>query len=516
MNCSRLDQSPWVRESYGSLSPEGKEVLQKAETHSPSTNQPVTHRLIKPGPITYGSLRLGAEYQGINVLEKLLEFISMNHIKREYLNTLEKIFTDSGEDIDKYPLPDLINILNALVFSEVLVTDKDFESYRIKVVKPGGVFYTWFPIHGTSIFNGKNNFKSLDYVKSIIESSEKMKRQGRPVIVVYSCAFMGHRMIDEMESCFKNNDNIIVLCQEKDLNMTDESGIGKLSRSDRIRLNVINRKDFIFEKAIEKASEKPVVLKNLKYRRECSLLYSDINNYFHDRIPEVLITFDGVMDCSLLQKDLMPTNLSKYPSFEKVFSFYEFQEKKVMIKYPKKIESHIKLLKDCKVESQCSLIAHKKAAAEIVNEFHSILRNEKEVFLNKIDGEKLQKEMMEIRATKHCGENNEESFFKGDNGLIMVSSAEAERFKPLVSCSKYKSVVSINFHSDISSSHLEGIDLDYNCYNRFHVKANNLSGYQLLKFVYIGHDFSWLGAHSYLKISDDFIINQDYSHSPSY
>ena len=187
-------------------------------------------------------------------------------------------------------------------------TIEEARKFKLKVVSPGPIFHTWYAINKTTLFNGKNNPKGFDYVQTIKDESEYLRQFHLPVLLVYSTLNMTSQQVSEMQSLFTGCDNIVSICLEADFSghrmttslaqIEGDLACG-IASSDYIRYAALIHWSEILDKALTKArgTGKKAAEANLTWRKEQSLVYSDIDN-IQIRPNLFMLSGPGFLNCS--------------------------------------------------------------------------------------------------------------------------------------------------------------------------------------------------------------------------
>lgn len=125
------------------------------------------------------------------------------------LNTLvqntEKKYQITIDDISKGSLSRAFKVGN--------VTDIS----NLELIAPGPLFYSWMPLHGTAIFNGKNNKKKIDYTQLLIDKANQFAQWEIPVLIIYSTNNMIESEKKEMSRWTGLHENILMVHIEEHL-----------------------------------------------------------------------------------------------------------------------------------------------------------------------------------------------------------------------------------------------------------------------------------------------------------
>ena len=186
-----------------------------------------------------------------------------------------------GVIIDEFSLN---NMAAALLYADINSVEKA-QQLNLKIVPPGPVFHTWYAFYGTTLFDGKNNPKGLDYVSLIAEKASKLSEKNIPVIFIYTNNSMSKSQIEEMNQLFEEHDNILVLSIEEDLSespMVDKfkkPTAKSVELMDDIRICVILDADYVLSVAGEKSKRlgKKELCERLTLWQNKSLTYADID-----------------------------------------------------------------------------------------------------------------------------------------------------------------------------------------------------------------------------------------------
>ncbi|MFK0569911.1 hypothetical protein [Endozoicomonas sp.] len=253
--------------------------------------------------------------------------------KKQYLSLVAELIDNQlpGADI---PQGDIDNMALGLEFAGV--TAEEIENRNYQIIKPGPVIYTWTALYGTTIFNGHDLgepdqiSRHFNYVDRIKDQAGKLKKQGVPVLVIYSESNMDDGQIKIMESIFNDSDNIVVLNIERELNHLGEfkkiliepnhyhrkdSNPAKFCEHilDRIRIAALIEGKNTLSAALEKAkkTDKKQVEEKLKLEDFTSLMYTDTDNSWFDRVP-YMVAPDGMYSFPSMSFDFTLSNFSRY------------------------------------------------------------------------------------------------------------------------------------------------------------------------------------------------------------
>ena len=191
---------------------------------------------------------------------------------------------EQGMDESMLDEESVYSMASALYTADIK-TIEEANRFKLVIVPPGPVFHTWYAMHGTTLFNGTNNVKGYDYVEMIKKEAKYLQQFHLPVLLVYSTLNMTAEQTEEMQKLFQESENIISICLETDFPehpMTSSLRKHKegIYRVDYIRYAALLHWREILEKSLEKAEStgKKQVTENLQYRKNQSLVYSDIDN----------------------------------------------------------------------------------------------------------------------------------------------------------------------------------------------------------------------------------------------
>ncbi len=95
-----------------------------------------------------------------------------------------------------------------------LETAYDFE---LDFIPPGPVFHSWYPLHNTTLFDGRNNPKGFNYVSTAIEEADFLATHNIPLLFIHSTEGLDDKQTCEMVALFSEQPNIVSLHIESDL-----------------------------------------------------------------------------------------------------------------------------------------------------------------------------------------------------------------------------------------------------------------------------------------------------------
>ncbi len=191
---------------------------------------------------------------------------------------------NSITSIDKFSLE---NMAAALFYSGITSFDEVLQ-LGLKIIPPGPVFHTWYAYHGTTLFDGVNNDKKLDYVTLIGEEASRLSKSNIPLLLIYTNNSMTMDQIKIMNDLFVDHDNVLVISIEEDLSdlpMLDKFKAQKTNSivlMDSVRVCAIVDARRVLSIARHKSKQlgKEFLLKRLALLEDQSLTYNDIDNVF--------------------------------------------------------------------------------------------------------------------------------------------------------------------------------------------------------------------------------------------
>nr|MDT0250482.1 hypothetical protein [Endozoicomonas sp.] len=110
----------------------------------------------------------------------------------------------------------IFSIASSLCMAEINTVEKANE-LALTLTPPGPVFHTWYALHGTTLFDGKNNSRKWDYVATIEQEAEYFRSFKIPVLLIYSTCNMTKSQVATMSALFKHHPNLLTLDMENEL-----------------------------------------------------------------------------------------------------------------------------------------------------------------------------------------------------------------------------------------------------------------------------------------------------------
>ena len=225
--------------------------------------------------------------------------------KHQYKNEIEIINSlceMKSLNIDDWSLQ---NMACAMRFSGVDSLQKAMD-LKLDIIPPGPVFHTWYAHKGTTIFDGHNNARKIDYVDRISREATLLERWKIPLFIVYTENSMTEDQIQTMRSLFKNHPNIVTLSIEHDLNdlpmaqLYQKQELHSNIYLDGIRGSVIMDYERVLSALDRKAIQegKNEFSERLTALGNRSIIYSDIDNLLLRRPPYIL-SFSSFVKCPL-------------------------------------------------------------------------------------------------------------------------------------------------------------------------------------------------------------------------
>lgn len=203
----------------------------------------------------------------------------------------------------------LLNMCSAMRFAGIKSL-QDAVDLKLEIIPPGPVFHTWYAYRGTTIFDGANNGRKLNYVDRISEEASFLENVGIPVFIVYTENSMSEEQVQVMRSLFSDHPNIVTLSIEQDLRRLplaasyQEQMLGDPHHLDGIRGSVLMNRRMVLKILNDKASKENKIKfsERLKALGAYSLIYSDIDNLFL-RKPPFMLAYSSFVKCPLFRDD---------------------------------------------------------------------------------------------------------------------------------------------------------------------------------------------------------------------
>ncbi|WP_257266325.1 hypothetical protein [Endozoicomonas sp. ONNA2] len=230
------------------------------------------------------------------------------HLAKNIVFTLDPTYSDSIDEVSWR------NIADSLKFSGIDTLEKA-TAMDLKVCPPCPVFHTWAALHGTTIFDGKNNperFNGLNYVQRILKEGTELSKNDIPLFIVFSDKGLAKSQINEMKASFKNHDNILCISLETDLQLKFPKQLEWHAECmsyvfmDCIRIVISQHITKIISFCIDKAKyeNKANLANRLEKLGTNFLFYSDIDNQWLSKPPYILASH-GIFTQPKLSEDLL-------------------------------------------------------------------------------------------------------------------------------------------------------------------------------------------------------------------
>lgn len=158
------------------------------------------------------------------------------------------------------------------------------------------VFHTWVAIRKTGIPDGTSALHGiyLDYVSKLKQQSAELKVQGIPVMIVYSRLDLPLSEEIKMESHFKHESNIVMLCLEDMPHVIppdryEDYHTADLNLLDHLRIAVINHALQVIRELLNKARAegKEDYVDLLLTNEGNAIMYADMDIMFTGKVPVV-------------------------------------------------------------------------------------------------------------------------------------------------------------------------------------------------------------------------------------
>ncbi|WP_257253815.1 MULTISPECIES: hypothetical protein [unclassified Endozoicomonas] len=364
------------------------------------------------------------------------------------------------------------NMANSLMFSGIDSLEKA-TAMDLKVCPPCPVFHTWGALHGTTIFNGLNNperHTEINYVKRILEEGTKLSESDIPLFIVFSDMNLTGSQIEQMKAEFESHENILCISLETDLQLTFPAELQQYASRMNIRFidsirvvvsqNITKTISFCIDKA---NSEKKTKLANRFEKLGVNhLFYSDIDNQWLSKPPFILARH-GMFT--------LPTMSSTLPLINTYINSTKLPnaDRKLLDRH----RSFFSELPHLNKENSKKWSTDKARML-----FDYILSGEAES-----NYQHLSKQLVKISSDYDylLRANNEIISWKGDNGCFFVREHSKGDFLRAAS----KRISMINLHQKPDTEYCHNPDPYYR-------EAHRLTGMQLLKYYYYGHDGTWI------------------------
>ncbi len=392
-----------------------------------------------------------------------------------YLDLTYQIVREQTPELFKrVPQDSWENMALALEYAEVDSMEKAAE-LDLKLVPPGPVFHTWSAIRETTIFNGDNNTRGLNYVEKIRRESEQLNRWGIPLFIVYTELGLSEWQVLEMENQFTDSPNIVVLNLESDLRYalpTSPEYIFELQSPvmymDLLRIVVTldfpNVLDIANHKAILQNKKKFV--DNLLKTGSHSICYTDMDNDWR-KAPPYLLTTHGMVDFPRLTSNFVMNYESELVYLEGSTDHHE-----------QSLYQHISLFLS-----------------------HPYFGGKNRWSENKIDASyyylqsgRAWKTYTDEQARKPNGfrVGSDQYWFQpiwiGDNGHIQVTRQSLSQLRK--NKSDIIGLYTLDLYKDFLSPDFDEHDLSMKHNGRYKA-AREIMGLQLWRYLHSGHDATW-------------------------
>ncbi|WP_448216606.1 hypothetical protein [Endozoicomonas sp. 2B-B] len=387
-------------------------------------------------------------------------------LAKNIVATLDPVYFDSIDD-DSWK-----NMADSLKFSGINSLEKA-TAMDLKVCPPCPVFHTWVALHGTTIFNGKNNPRTqpgINYIQRILEEATNLSRHDIPLFIVFSDMNLTKHQIQEMKDEFKNHDNILCISFESDLQLKLPIQLQNYASSmgimfmDSIRIavsqNITKTISFCIDKA--KSENKTDLVNRFEKLGSNHLFYSDIDNQWLSKPPYILASHGTFTQ----------------PIFSRYLPLNEL-ELVILNGLSDKVREHLRTHRSFFI------------AMPHLNKYNSgnwsieKARNLSDYILSgeaQSNYEYLVKQIADV-ASHYVKLLKYTSFVfsKGDNSCLFL----AEHSKDFFLEGALKAPCVIDLH--------QNPDIYYYNKDPYYREAHNLVGMQLLKYHYHGHDKTWVG-----------------------
>ncbi|WP_422414052.1 MULTISPECIES: hypothetical protein [unclassified Endozoicomonas] len=386
------------------------------------------------------------------------------HLAKNIVFTLDRTYFDSIDELSWR------NIADSLKFSGIDTLEKA-TAMDLKVCPPCPVFHTWAALHGTTIFDGKNNperLNGLNYVQRILKEGTELSKNDIPLFIVFSDKALKESQINEMKASFKDHDNILCISLETDLQLKFPKELDWHTAymgfmfMDCIRIVVSQHITKTINFCIDKAkSENKINLANRFEKLGTNFLfYSDIDNQWLSKPPYIIASHGmftqptlsetlplyGIKDCDadkLFDDD--KSILTRHRSF---FSDFPYHNTGRTVTWSSdKAKNLFDYILSGEAESNFKHLSNQ--IAHISSKFNYLLRIDKGVS------------------------------WKGDNSCFFVADHSKDVFYR--GASKRVSVIDLHEKPDGKCANPDP----------YYREAHSLVGMQLLKYYSHGHDFTW-------------------------
>ncbi len=151
-------------------------------------------------------------------------------------------------------------------------------------IPPGPLFHTWYPLHGTTLFDGRNNPEKFDYVSLAIEEAHFLEEYNLPLLFIHSTHGLDSSQTAHMKALFHEQRNILNLHIESDfkgeyLDLKPGTIAYGVRRMDSLRFCSLLDSDHVLTVALKKAEQdqKLALADKLKALGSQSLTYLDFD-----------------------------------------------------------------------------------------------------------------------------------------------------------------------------------------------------------------------------------------------
>ncbi len=225
----------------------------------PSTTQSTIKRLPLVRPDRHVSRRLYEWHSPTQTERRMLDRLENPQIPdlSRYKSIVNRLAERklSGTVLDAESVE---SMSSALCMSGIDSLERALE-LELDFIPPGVFFHTWYPLHKTTLFDGKNNTKELNYIDQTIEEAELLERHNLPLLLIHSTHTLGVDEAEYMKDLFQDQKNILNLHIEEDFRGEyPDQKLSKMAhgvkRMESLRFCVLLDAENVLGIAVEKAN----------------------------------------------------------------------------------------------------------------------------------------------------------------------------------------------------------------------------------------------------------------------